>query len=139
MPEDDQPSRTHRDWTGRRVQSAEARSRSRRLQELWSKIPAIWKALGLVAAIFGAGVGAASYVQNEIRQYVLRHDFEAAAAASEAHVSSVEGEVRSLQLEQAQRDAQLDAIKDDVKSTKDGVRQLLDFMLANPPARRRSP
>ena len=137
--DDDQEPLQHRDWTGRPVPERRKRESLQSLARWWHRIPAIWKALTLIAAILAAGFAAGAWVQDEVHSYVLRTDFAKDMAARDDERDKMQSAIRTLQDQEVARDIELKAIKEDTSSMRDDVRQLLNFMLAHPPAKVREP
>jgi sensor c-di-GMP phosphodiesterase-like protein len=130
VEEQDEPAVEHHDWTGRPVPR-----RTNRAWRLLERVPIVWKALGVVVAIFLAGVTATSYINAKSEAYVLRSSYDSEEAAAAADRSSMHEQIRLLQASDAATDASIRAIEADTASMRDDVRHLLDSMLANPPPR----
>lgn len=109
------------------------------LHNIWARVPRVWKTLGLIGAIFGAGVAVTAYVDEKASGFVERSTFDETNRENKAERDELRRHITELQSQEAARDAELKAIKNDTSAMRDDVRQLLNFMLANPPARRQPP
>jgi uncharacterized protein HemX len=115
------------------------RQKRETFHSIWTRIPRVWKTLTLIAAIFGAGAVGMAYVDEKASGFVEKSTFDATTHEGRVERDELRQRISELQSQEAARDAELKAIKDDTTAMRDDVRQLLNFMLANPPTRRQQP
>lgn len=129
------PTREGRSHPGREPSSPPGRPPpSRPRESFWHRIPATWKALTLIAAFVGAGATTQAYFAS----YVTQTELEVEMAGLVAQVAKLQDQVRQLREADVARSRDLESIKDLSAETRADVQRLLQYMLANPPERRRS-
>jgi hypothetical protein len=129
---DEKPSRAHRDYTGEPAPSRRAkRSTMQSIGSAWTKIPVAVKIITLLVGIFGSGFSAAIWLVAETSSYATKGELGAHAAIEE----ELREQVRVLQTESAVRQAELAAISKDVGKIAEGVKEITEYLIHNPPPR----
>lgn len=106
---------------------------SRTRESYWHRIPAVWKALTVIAAFVGAGATTQAYFAT----YVTTAELETRLAGRTAQVERLQDQIRQLREADAAQARDVEAIKELAAETRADVKRLLQHMLENPPERRR--